>query len=129
WRGNDSGMAAAVRASSETRSLALAHSLGVAGREVGVVGVGADGRQDLPRTGAAFAFGQRRDHRDTRDLVEAEGIGGALPRTQGDRRGDADFREVLLADGGKERRVGDEDLRCRLKRGTDALVLALDFER
>ena len=87
------GAVAAFNAA-KPRRLALAHGLRVARREVGVVRVGADVGQNLPRAGAAGALGHGEHDRDAGDLVEPERRRPAPRLVDLDARGDGDLGQV-----------------------------------
>ncbi len=70
----------------------LAHGLGVAGGEFGVVRVRADIVEEAARADALLAGGLLEHHRDARLLVEPEGGRRAAPLFDLDERGDARFR-------------------------------------
>src|SRR5262249_58235117 len=60
----------------------------VAGGDIGMGGIGADARQDLPRARAFPAGGEPYLDRDAFDVVETERVGRALALDQRRRRGD-----------------------------------------
>ncbi len=107
----------------------FAQRLGIARGDVGVGGIGADARQDLPRARAFPALGEPHLDRDPAHVVEPEGVGRTIAFHQGRRRRDRDLGQVDIDQRGEQIGVGDIDHRRRLERGADALSRPLDLER
>ena len=93
----------------KSRRGAFAHGLGVAGREVRIVGIGADLGKEAARTGAALALGEGRQHGDARHVGQTEGFGRRFTNHDLNGRGDADFGKVLALEGCQQVAIGDED--------------------
>src|SRR4029077_1963368 len=72
----------------------LTDGLGVAQRQLGKFGIGADILKDLPRAGAFCAFGPGKDHGDAGYILQAEGSFGTSATHELGAAGDGNFSEI-----------------------------------
>src|SRR5947209_6642806 len=112
-----------------SQRLPFPQRLGVAGRDVGVFGILADGRENLPGARAFDADGFFNDDGDTGYVVQAERARGCAALAYLVVRGDADFGEIDVEQRAEQRLVGDVDDRRGLQRRADALGGAFQFQR
>ena len=107
----------------------LAHRRGIAGRQVGIIGIAAYIVREAPGARALGAGGQPRHHADVGHVGKREGALGRLAVDHLDARRYAHFRKVDAFERRQQLVVLDVDLRRCLQRGADLLVGTLDLER
>src|SRR3954447_3830451 len=94
---------------SDPQRLPFPQRLGVARRDVGVFGILAHGRENLPGARAFDADGFFHHDGDTGYVVEAECARGCVALAYFVVRGDADFGEIDIEQRAEQRLIGDVD--------------------